>query len=139
MHKMVAIFSGIALLSTSFISLAKAQEFGDGTYICEGGLTTGMQALDRQWTPVGQVPKNYVVTLSDDSTKAVIEQMDYDCKTTFFEFLGCTTGLYHFGMNINNGRFIFDQSYGFIRGETPGGDAEIVTTTLGYCRPAPTS
>ena len=139
MRKIIALFCGIAICSLGPITLAKAKELGDGTYLCEGGLTTGIQSLDRQWTPVGQVPNSYVVTLSGNSTKAVIEKMEYQCQTRFFEFLGCTTGLYHFGMNINNGRFIFDQSYGFIRGETPGGDAEIVTTTLGYCRPAPAS
>ena len=116
-----------------------AQELGDGTYLCEGGISTGLKALNRQWTPVGAPVKDYLVVISDNSQKAEIDGMSYDCQTRFFEFLGCTTGLYHFGMNLTNGRFIFDQSYGFIRGETPGGDAEIVTTTLGFCAPAPQS
>ena len=134
MRKLITFFSLVALTN-----IAQAEEFGDGTYICEGGITTGIKALSRQWTPVGQPTKNYLVTIKNNSREAVIEGLDYQCQTQFFEFLGCTTGFYHFGMNINSGRFTYDQSYGFIRGETPGGDAEIITTTLGFCRPAPVS
>ena len=113
-----------------------AEEWGDGVYDCQGGLTTAIKALDRQWTPIGADPKSYQVEIFNQSQNAKIEGLEYDCQTRFFEYLGCTTGFYHFTMNINNGRFTFDHSYGFIRGETPGGDAEIVTTTLGYCQPA---
>ena len=116
-----------------------AQEMSDGTYDCTGGLTTGIKALDRLWTPIGKDTQNYQVTLSNNLQMAQINGMEYDCKLRFFEFLGCSTGFYHFAVNINSGRFTFDQSYGFIRGETPGGDAEEVTTTLGYCQAAPKS
>ena len=115
---------------------AFAEEWGDGVYDCQGGLTTAIKALDRQWTPIGADPKSYQVEIFNESQNAKIEGLEYDCQTRFFEYLGCTTGFYHFTMNINNGRFTFDHSYGFIRGETPGGDAEIVTTTLGFCQPA---
>ena len=118
------------------ISSASAQELGDGTYDCKGGLTTAIKSLDRQWTPIGHETNDYIVTIKNNSTMAVIDGMEYECQTSFFEFLGCTTGFYHFGMNINTGRFTFDQSYGFIRGETPGGSAEIITTTLGFCTPS---
>ncbi len=133
------IYIFIMMLLSGLSAPVMAQELGDGTYLCQGGLTTGIKALERQWTPVGQEPKSYQVIISNNSRNASIGGMEYDCQTRFFEFLGCTTGFYHFGMNINNGRFVYDQSYGFIRGETPGGDAEIVTTTLGYCAPAPQS
>ena len=118
---------------------ALAEELGDGTYLCKGGLTTAMKPLNRKWTPIGQPVKDYEVTISNNSTTARIDGLDYDCKTVFFEYLGCSTGFYHFTMNINNGRFTFDHSYGFIRGETPAGDAETVSTTLGFCAPAPVS
>ena len=124
-----------AMLKDVSAQNASSTQLGDGNYFCEGGLTTGIKALDRQWTPVGQPTINYVVTIFDDSSKARINGMEYDCQTRFFEYLGCTTGFYHFGLNITNGRFVYDQSYGFIRGETPGGDAEIITTTLGFCAP----
>lgn len=130
---------GLMALTASPALADETAEFGDGTYLCEGGLTTAIKALERQWTPIGQETKNYTVTISGASTAARIEGADYQCQTKFFEFLGCTTGLYHFGMNIHTGRFTYDKSYGFIRGETPSGDAEIVTTTLGFCRPAPKS
>ena len=132
------IFLILTLLS-GLSQTALAEELGDGTYICQGGLTTAIRALDRQWTPVGQAPKNYTVIISHNRKMARINGMEYECQTKFFEFLGCSTGYYHFGMNINNGRFTFDQSYGFLRGETPAGDAEIITTTLGYCAPSPSS
>ncbi|MGC6517367.1 MAG: hypothetical protein ACON49_05005 [Candidatus Puniceispirillaceae bacterium] len=112
-----------------------AQELGDGVYQCQGGLTTSVKALDRQWTPVGAPQKSYEVIISGERSKATIAGVDYECRLRFFEFLGCSTGFYHFAMNINTGRFTHDESYGFIRGETPGGDAEPVTTTLGYCTP----
>ena len=112
-----------------------AQELGDGVYQCQGGLTTAIKALDRQWTPVGSETKSYEVTISEERSKATIAGMEYECRLRFFEFLGCSTGFYHFAMNINTGRFTHDESYGFIRGETPRGDAESVTTTLGFCTP----
>ena len=121
----------LTLLSTPIM----AQELGDGSYFCEGGLTTGIKAVNRQWTPIGQDTKNYTVSLKDNLTTATIDGMTYECQTKFFEILGCTTGYYHFSLNLTSGRFTFDQSYGFIRGETPGGDAEIITTTLGFCTP----
>ena len=127
------------ILTTALLSLLStpimAQELGDGSYFCEGGLTTGIKAVNRQWTPIGQETKNYTVSLKDNLATATIDGMTYGCQTTFFEILGCTTGYYHFSLNITSGRFTFDQSYGFIRGETPGGDAEIITTTLGFCTP----
>ena len=115
---------------------ASAQEMSDGTYVCKGGLTTAIKSVDRLWTPIGKAPQDYQVTLSDQLSKAQINGMDYTCRLRFFEFLGCSTGFYHFTVNINSGRFTYDQSYGFIRGETPGGDAEEITTTLGYCQQA---
>ena len=130
---------GLMALSASPALASETEEFGDGTYLCEGGLTTAIKAVNRQWTPIGQGTENYTVTISEASTAARIEGADYQCQTKFFEFLGCTTGLYHFGMNIHTGRFTYDKSSGFIRGETPSGDAEIVTTTIGFCRPAPKS
>lgn len=139
MRHHLSVIRYLAPLAIFMTTPAMAQELGDGTYFCEGGLTTAIQALDKQWTPVGKVSQNYTVTIEGDSTRAMIDGLDYRCETKFFEFLGCTTGVYHFGMNINTGRFVYDQSYGFIRGETPSGDAEIVTTTLGFCQPAPTS
>lgn len=125
----------ITALLLTISSPLMAQELGDGSYFCKGGLTTGMKAVNRQWTPIGQETKNYNVSLFDNLSKAQIDGMDYACQTQFFEILGCTTGYYHFSLNLTSGRFIFDQSYGFIRGETPAGDAEIVTTTLGFCLP----
>lgn len=127
----------IACASLLFVATpAVSEEWGDGVYDCQGGLTTAIKALDRQWTPVGSDPQSYQVEIFDQSQKARIEGLEYDCQTQFFEYLGCTTGYYHFTMNINNGRFTFDHSYGFVRGETPGGDAEIITTTLGFCQAA---
>ena len=130
---------GLMALTASPVLADETAEFGDGTYLCEGGLTTAIKALERQWTPVGQETKNYTVTISGASTAARIEGADYQCQTKFFEFLGCTTGLYHFGMNIHTGRFTYDKSYGFIRGEDPRGDAEMVSTSLGICHNAPSS
>lgn len=115
---------------------AVSEEWGDGVYDCQGGLTTAIKALDRKWTPIGSEPKSYQIEIFNQSQNARIEGLEYNCQTQFFEYLGCTTGFYHFTMNINNGRFTFDKSYGFVRGETPGGDAEIITTTLGFCQPA---
>ena len=138
MRKFLFIASLMALLAAP-ASAVEAGAFGDGTYLCEGGLTTAIKAVERQWTPIGQTTKDYTITISGASTMARIEGADYQCQTKFFEFLACTTGLYHFGMNIHSGRFTYDKSYGFIRGETPSGDAELVTTTLGFCRPAPKS
>ena len=130
---------GLIAVASAPATADETTAFGDGTYLCEGGLTTAIKAIDRQWTPIGQATEDYTIIISDDSTAAQIEGAAYQCQTTFFEFLGCTTGLYHFSMNIHNGRFTYDKSYGFIRGETPSGDAEIVTTTLGFCQPAPQS
>ena len=129
--RIILITALLPLLSTSIM----AQELGDGSYFCEGGLTTGIKAVNRQWTPIGQETKNYKVLITDNLATATIDGMTYGCQTTFFEILGCTTGYYHFSLNLTSGRFTFDQSYGFIRGETPGGDAEMITTTLGFCTP----
>ena len=130
-----------ALIISAFCLMAShashASDFGDGIYHCQGELTTAIKALDRQWTPIGSAPKSYQVTISNNSKTAHINGLDYTCTTRFFEFLGCSTGFYHFAMNTTSGRFTFDESYGFIRGETSGGDAEAVTTTLGLCQPAP--
>lgn len=130
------VLSALAMLSigTAAPQLA-AQELGDGTYLCQGGLTTAIKAIDKKWTPLGAETKSFTVTIENDSRTAQINGFDFTCQTKFFEFLGCSTGFYHFAMNINTGRFTYDESYGFIRGETPRGDAETVTKTLGFCTP----
>ena len=112
-----------------------AEEMGDGHYQCQTGLASAFRAIDRQWTPIGARASTHQLEIKDDLSAAVIDGLDYECRLTFFEFLGCTTCFYHFAMNINSGRFTFDKSYGFIRGETPAGDAEEVSTSLGVCVP----
>ena len=122
-------------LFLAITSPVHAEEMGDGHYQCQTGLASAFRAIDRQWTPIGARAATHQLEIKDDLSAAVIDGLDYECRLTFFEFLGCTTGFYHFSMNINSGRFTFDKSYGFIRGETPAGDAEEVSTSLGVCVP----
>lgn len=107
----------------------------DGHYQCQSGVTTALKALDRRWTPIPVEPLQFELHISKDGQIARIEKQDFDCHLMFFEILTCSTGIYHFSVNTSTGRFTYDKSYGFIRGEDPRGDAEMVTTSLGICRP----
>ena len=125
----------IGLLAISLQSAFADDDKIDGHYLCQSGVTTALKALDRTWTPVPAQPLQFDLHISNDGQTAKIEKQDYDCKLMFFEILTCSTGIYHFAVNTNTGRFTYDKSYGFIRGEDPRGDAEMVTTSLGICRP----
>ncbi len=84
LNRIILTMGLLTLLSTPIM----AQELGDGSYFCEGGLTTGMKAVNRKWTPIGQETKNYTVLLKDNLTTATIDGMTYQCQTKFFEILG---------------------------------------------------
>ena len=124
----------IGLLGLSLQNALANDEAIDGYYLCQSGLTTAVKALDRQWTPIPAEPLEFELQIKDDGQKALIEKQEFDCNLMFFEILSCSTGIYHFSVNTSTGRFTYDKSYGFIRGEDPRGDAEMVTTSLGICR-----
>ena len=123
----------IGLLGLSLQSALADDEAIDGYYTCQSGLTTAVKALDRHWTPIPADPLEFKLEIKGDGQKALIEKQEFDCNLMFFEILSCSTGIYHFSVNTNTGRFTYDKSYGFIRGEDPRGDAEMVTTSLGIC------
>lgn len=124
----------IGLLGLSLQNALADDEAIDGYYQCQSGLTTAVKALDRQWTPIPAEPLQFELQIKDDGQKALIEKQEFVCNLMFFEILSCSTGIYHFSVNTSTGRFTYDKSYGFIRGEDPRGDAEMVTTSLGICR-----
>ena len=128
-----------AFLSLFPASLALADDDLDGRYLCQSGVVTALQSIDRIWQPASQEPHNFELLISQNGSQARIEKIDYECRIVFFEILSCTTGYYHFAVNTKTGRFTYDKSYGFIRGEDPRGDAEMVSTSLGICHNAPSS
>ena len=121
------------------VKMAQADDDLDGHYLCQSGAITALQSVDRIWQPAIKEPANFALSISQNGTQARIEKIDYECRIVFFEILSCTTGYYHFAVNTKTGRFTYDKSYGFIRGEDPRGDAEIVSTSLGICHSAPSS
>lgn len=132
MHLFIMIMGALLLMLQTALA---EDETIDGHYLCQSGVTTALKALDRTWTPIPAQPLEFDLNIANDGQKAVIEKLDFDCDLMFFEILSCSTGIYHFSVNISTGRFTYDKSYGFIRGEDPRGDAEMVTTSLGVCRP----
>lgn len=126
---------GLALLIAPSFATAETLDL-DGHYQCQDGVATGLTSLDRVWTPTGAAPQSLDIVIADNASRAVIEKIEFNCQIVFFEILACTTGFYHFSVNVSTGRYTYDKSYGYIRGEDPRGDAEAVTTSLGVCRPA---
>ena len=132
----MTLFRGmLALLLLIAPSFAMAETLDlDGRYQCRDGVATGLTSLDRVWTPTGAPAQSLDLLIADNASRAVIEKIEFDCRIVIFEILACTTGFYHFSVNVSTGRYTYDKSYGYIRGEDPRGDAEPVTTSLGICR-----